>query len=1047
MAMKGMLGRPRTGTGTGTGSNDATSNCDTATANFASENATASLRVNNHDDASTLASSSVKFTVVSELTMPCTEGTVTTSTRRGMERRQSFCTPLPAQRPLSNDLSSFTIDKLNYKSLQVYGRDDELDLLRKCWTQTQRDRRRRQVVMVGGISGSGKTRLVQAALRHHGNFVRGKFVDSVPYSGIATACAEICGLVLAHPDTTSIQQELVAANLSLLTKVIPILAEVRFLKIVSEALAMPPLVLVLDDLQNADAASLDLLEYIIRTSNGQQAPQNIMIVGIYRSNQVDGKHILKHLLDRLDLANTATATATTCDIHKIHIQDLSLEAVNSIVQDLLDNGNNDKTLPLAQLCLKRTNGNAFFLLHFLQLLHEAELIQFNFLKYLVVDMGMHSRLLAQLGAPTATTIRYTFVHDKIFEAALSLISPDQRPSFSRRLGNVLVSHKLLNHKERESILFVAVGLLNESIEQLLKEDDREALLELAQFNYTTSCKAVALSAFGDAATYAGKGIDALPSNNSCWQEHYKLTLGLYSIKAKAEGFEGNVDVMERCCKAVLDQTDKPIEDKFDVYKTWIDNLANRGDVKQAVDLSFDILAKFNCRFPKNPALVTIGVLGGLMKLKMSCKSLDLSNLPPMTDQTRIHLVDIMEHLAMHLFLMHDPRLPLVIFKVLKWTLKYGYCEYSAPSFVKAGVCAIGFLDDIQGGSKYGDQAMILLEKSQSRGGRSRTAFVVHTNLYAYTKPWRTLFKPALEDYDQCLQSGDTESAMWAIHHYIEIRYMASVPLQTLAADLQVYIRQMKDLNREIHFMFCSIMLQTVLNLMGRNNSTEPTNMVGDAFTEELKQRFDGEMIFAGASGELRLYETILLGYFGEYARIADHVVDAGPDFLLKINMGQMTNPWDIYLKGVSCFATARQTGRKRYAKLGRIFRSKIKKWVDDGDSNIGHYLCLLDAEAMALQGDNSRATQLYETTILLAARSGLLHDAALASERAGDFYLTILQDRDEARYRFREAVKYWTNWGAIGKVAVLERQYADLLQQPPGVVSIRGHHSSNSISW
>eukprot|EP00797_Seminavis_robusta_P002610 Sro1160_g247740.1 Transcriptional regulator (295) ;mRNA; f:20631-21515 len=226
MAMKGMLGRPRTGTGTGTGSNDATSNCDTATANFASENATASLRVNNHDDASTLASSSVKFTVVSELTMPCTEGTVTTSTRRGMERRQSFCTPLPAQRPLSNDLSSFTIDKLNYKSLQVYGRDDELDLLRKCWTQTQRDRRRRQVVMVGGISGSGKTRLVQAALRHHGNFVRGKFVDSVPYSGIATACAEICGLVLAHPDTTSIQQELVAANLSLLTKVIPILAEV-----------------------------------------------------------------------------------------------------------------------------------------------------------------------------------------------------------------------------------------------------------------------------------------------------------------------------------------------------------------------------------------------------------------------------------------------------------------------------------------------------------------------------------------------------------------------------------------------------------------------------------------------------------------------------------------------------------------------------------------------------------------------------------------------------------------------------------------------------
>ena len=65
----------------------------------------------------------------------------------------------------------------------------------------------------------------------------------------------------------------------------------RFVRIVSEAFAQ--LILVLDDLQLADASSLDLIGALV---SGRKASK-IMVVGIYRSNEVDPTHIFHRYLD------------------------------------------------------------------------------------------------------------------------------------------------------------------------------------------------------------------------------------------------------------------------------------------------------------------------------------------------------------------------------------------------------------------------------------------------------------------------------------------------------------------------------------------------------------------------------------------------------------------------------------------------------------------------------------------------------------------------------------------------------------------------------
>jgi hypothetical protein len=93
----------------------------------------------------------------------------------------------------------------------------------------------------------------------------------------------------------------------------------------------------------------------------------------------------------------------------------------------------------------------------------------------------------------------------------------------------------------------------------------------------------------------------------------------------------------------------------------------------------------------------------------------------------------------------------------------------------------------------------------------------------------------------------------------------------------------------------------------------------------------------------------------------------------------------------------------------------------------------------ALKGKIQSAERHFQDAVITAARFGFVHDAALASERYGEFLLNDRPqpcelDKQEALYRFGEAIKYYSDWGAVSKVASLQNKYADLWK-PPGEVS------------
>lgn len=284
--------------------------------------------------------------------------------------------------------------------------------------------------------------------------------------------------------------------------------------------------------------------------------------------------------------------------------------------------------------------------------------------------------------------------------------------------------------------------------------------------------------------------------------------------------------------------------------------------------------------------------------------------------------------------------------------------------------------------------------------------------------------------------SDTESATGAILLHCVLQLVTGVSLQTLREDLSLYSQQMKDLKRGPNLKSTLAMYQTVLNLLGIDNKDNPTqNFSGTAMSEadlaasRLEPFWNSGVLF---------FQGMLLTYFGEHARQGEVFLTKGLDYLTKVFVASPTNPVDFYLKGVSCFAMARQTKKQKYVKLARTCHSKIKRWLDMGNPNVLHYDALLDAEYMAFRGKNFKAIKHFESAILLAARGGFQQDAALASERYGEFQMEVMNDLDEGRYRIRQAIKYWRGWGAMAKVEQLEHKYLELLmpEQPSTIFAL-----------
>lgn len=257
--------------------------------------------------------------------------------------------------------------------------------------------------------------------------------------------------------------------------------------------------------------------------------------------------------------------------------------------------------------------------------------------------------------------------------------------------------------------------------------------------------------------------------------------------------------------------------------------------------------------------------------------------------------------------------------------------------------------------------------------------------------------------------------MWnLLSSSIQLPFDLGKPLDRILDTCAQAYAQMRDVGEAGPALVFSVYWQMITKL-AVSQEGDCTKLEGNIFKPEEHSLRNN--IYEGcvhlATGELMVFYDI--------EKLAKRAVK-GDTVYEKCFPGFYSIMLETFHRGVALYAMARKTNKYKYKRQAKKIRKKINQWQKAGNPNVSHFVTFLDAEQAALNKKYDLAEDNYSKAIVTVARCGYLNHAALFNERYADFLMTVRNDEGEAMYRWREAIRYYKDWGAHGKANHLEEQ-------------------------
>ncbi|MEW6499652.1 MAG: AAA family ATPase, partial [Cyanobacteriota bacterium] len=276
---------------------------------------------------------------------------------------------------------------------KLYGREQEIETLLTAFERVSLGST--EMMLIAGYSGIGKSALVQELYKPitqlRGYFISGKFDQfqrNIPYSGFASAFSGLIRQLLTESEAQLARwrEKLLAAlglNGQVIIDVIPEVeliigpqlpvaelgvteSQNRFNFVFQNFIRVfcqpeHPLAIFLDDLQWSGGATLKLIELMMT----DEQMQYLFLIGAYRDNEVNPTHPLMMTLEALRTEETI--------INQINLAPLNIEQITDLIAETLHH-DTTSVKPLAELGVRKTQGNPFFINQFLKTLYQENLL-------------------------------------------------------------------------------------------------------------------------------------------------------------------------------------------------------------------------------------------------------------------------------------------------------------------------------------------------------------------------------------------------------------------------------------------------------------------------------------------------------------------------------------------------------------------------------------------------------------------------------------------------------------------------------------------------
>lgn len=509
----------------------------------------------------------------------------------------------------------------------------------------------------------------------------------------------------------------------------------ELLSIISVSLKRP-LILFLDDLQWADAPSLDLLSFLLSTDAQMK---NVMFICAYRSNEVGKGHPFASLMEKVKESSKGDDQL----VEMVDLFSLSQEVITQFIADSICRGGEvEEVTELAEVVYQKTMGNIFYVMQAMEELVRKNALYYDMMCFewrwtvskvelsttisddvvetvkgkikelseemqhmlivmayipntlevpvltklmrcnsVLLDESRVAKLLKEASEEamlmySAERGNYMFAHDRIREASRGSIANKDKDDLLLHLSCVL--QQLAKGPETEWCLFVAVDLLNSL------PSEKTNCTDLAQLNMRVSVIARHRGIIEKQNDLLHEGLQCLQSSGKMWQD-YNLTLSLLNNVIQCDRDLGYFEKATAAIDEVLANA-RTLEDKFvaNVNQFMVKRDTTR-DYGTAIEDGIKILNMYGYNIPLNPTKAD--EVKQDMKVKMAMKNRPYYCLVdcPIKDDPIFSLFSHVSECA--LFQSHERLATILVKRLIRRVLDHGMGKEFPGTFSILGALA------------------------------------------------------------------------------------------------------------------------------------------------------------------------------------------------------------------------------------------------------------------------------------------------------------------------------------------------------------------------
>ncbi|MGK3962480.1 AAA family ATPase [Sorangium sp. So ce118] len=831
-----------------------------------------------------------------------------------------------------------------------------------------------------------------------------------------------------------------------------------------------PLALFLDDLQWTDSASLGLLHDLVT----HPETRYLLIIGAYRDNEVTPSH---PLLRALNQARKEGARVTD-----IVLGSLSRDHLATLVSDALRCRREDAA-PLSNLVYEKTAGNPFFAIQFLTALHEERLIEFDeraeafrwdvakirekgftdnvvdlMLGKLARLVGRTQRALTQLaclGGTVEVTLltivhggseeevhadlwdaaheglvfrlngAYKFLHDRVQEAAYSLIPEGERPAVHLGIGRLLASHTPPEALEEK--IFEIVNQLNRGARLITSRAERERVAEL---NLIAGKRAKGSTAYASALAYLAAGAALLTEES--WSLRSELTFALELHRAECEYLTGELSTAEERL-ATLARHARNVVDFAAVTCVRMALYMTLDQSDRSVEACLEYLRRVGVAWSPHPTDAEVRQEYERMWRTLGDRPIEeLLDLPLMTDQDCRATIDVLSSCDVPALSSDKNLLNLLVARMVNLSLEHGNSDASCLAYVRLGSLLGSHFGDYRAGFRFGKLGLDLTEKRAVLRFKARVYFVFWYTINPWTRHVRTSFDPLRRGFHAAQEIGDLTYSSYLSAVLVTLLLTKGDPLDEVQREAEGALEFTRKAKFGLVVDLVTGQLRFIRTLRGLSSDFGSFN--DDHFDEgRFERRLEGDPRLSIAAGWYWLHKLQARCYAGDYAS----ALEAGA----KAQRLLRTSP--VFLALTECYfynalalaarhdaAPPSADERSQHLEALVTHHQQLEVWASSCPENFRNRAALVGAEIARIGGEWDKAQHLYEQAISSAREGGFVHNEALAYEIASKFYRTRGFDLIADTYLCGARACY-DRWGADGKVKQIDQQHPHLWDKAP----------------